>query len=196
MQRRLILGLVGALSSSAWADDADVLDAELGDQGVGASVGLAMGGRSTPGGARLAGHYTYQLSSTDWFDGTAAFTFGGGSAECFRDREDNTICDHGVADGAGVELIAAVRRYYEPQGKFRPFLRGGIGFTLQRFGADDVSGFGVPLHGGAGVRAVVSDGIAISAMADLAVGLAKLGRVGAEPLASLAITAGVEFRLR
>ena len=50
------------------------------DQGIGAALGLAVGSRSTPGGLHVAGHYTYKMTATDWFDGGVAFTFGSGGA--------------------------------------------------------------------------------------------------------------------
>ena len=93
---------------------------EIGDQAIGAEIGVATGGRVTPGGLRITGHYLYQLSDQDWFDGTAAFTFGGGAAACFRDRTDAFVCDHGLADGDGIELAANVRRMFAAQGHVPP----------------------------------------------------------------------------
>src|SRR6185295_14383983 len=97
------------LSSTAYAED---LAEQLGDQSIGVEAGLAVGGRTTPGGLRVIGHYLYQLAERDWFDGGASFTFGGSSGECFRDRSDQFLCEHGVADGQGFEVSATVRRYF------------------------------------------------------------------------------------
>ena len=109
----------------AQADDAAAVatsaPADLNDQGIGASIGIATGGRSTPGGLRVGGHYLYQLASSDWFDGTASFTFGGGDAACFRDRKNEFLCDHGLADGRAVEVAANVRRFFGGSGDFWPF---------------------------------------------------------------------------
>ena len=180
-------------SAAAHAEPAD----EIGDQGVAAAVGVTSGGRVTPGGLRITGHYLYQLSATDWFDGIAAFTIGGGDAGCFRDRQSATVCDHGVADGAGFEIAAGVRRMFASQGKFRPFARAAIGVAYVRYSDDDLSGIAIPLHLGGGVRARVSDLVAIVGLADLAVGFGRFGRgLGSEPHLGLAITAGAEFRLK
>ena len=103
------------------------VDADPGDQGIGATVGIAAGGRVTPGGLRITGHYLYQLSHQDWFDGTASFTFGGGDAACFRDRMDVTSCGHDFNDGNSVELAAGIRRMFAGRGAFRPYARVAVG---------------------------------------------------------------------
>jgi opacity protein-like surface antigen len=173
-----------------------VVATDLPEQAIGAELGIALGGRVTPGGLRIAGHYLYQLSDRDWFDGTAAFTYGGGGAACFRDRSDAVICEHGAADGVGATLTASVRRYFPAQGKFRPFARAGVGVQLVHFSADGLSGAAIPLALGGGVRAVVAPSIAIIGQGELDVGVGSFGRgLGAEPIVGLAITAGVEFSL-
>jgi opacity protein-like surface antigen len=175
----------------------DEIDDEIGDQGISAELGLATGGRVTPGGLRVAGHYLYQLSEHDWFDGAVGFTFGSGRAACFRDREDALVCRHGLAEGSGVELSASVRRLFAPQGAFRPFARAGVGLGLARFTDDDVSGVTIALHGGGGLRVNVAPSIAVVAEGDLALGFGRFNQgLGGEPLLGLAITAGAEFRLR
>jgi hypothetical protein len=176
---------------------AEAHDDEIGDQAVAAELGLAGGGRVTPGGLRIVGHYLYQLSERDWFDGAATFTFGSGQAACFRDRMDSRICSHGIGDGVEVEVAAAIRRVFAPQGAFRPFARVGLGVGLVQFGDDDVSGVALTLHGGGGVRVKVAPAIAVLAEGDLALGLGSFSNgVGGEPQLGLAVTAGVEFRLR
>ena len=83
MSRRLIVAalLVGS-AGIAHADDVAAAPAvqssasapaDMSDQGLGASIGAVAGGRTTPGGLQVAGHYLYQLSDQDWFDGIAAF---------------------------------------------------------------------------------------------------------------------------
>ncbi len=196
--RMLILATVFA-TSVAHADDLTVTSAadELGDQGVGAMTGIATGGRVTAGGVRITGNYLYQLSDRDWFDGIAAFTIGSGDAACSRDRMDVVTCDHGIADGAAVELAAGVRRMFAAQGAFRPFARAAIGISYTRFANDDVSGVAFPLHFGGGVRAKVAEGVALVAITEVTVGLGRFGRgLETEPQLGLAITAGAEFRLR
>jgi hypothetical protein len=172
-------------------------DDDVGDQAISAQLGLATGGRVTPGGLRIEGHYLYQLSERDFFDGAAAFTFGSGRAACFRNRQDAVICNHGLADGSGVELAARIRRIFEPRGAFTPFAQLGIGVGVARFSDDDVTGLTIPLHGGGGVRASVTRFMAVVAEADLALGFGAFGnRLGYEPQAGFTVTAGVEFRLR
>jgi hypothetical protein len=167
-----------------------------GDQSVGASLGVAIGGRVTPGGVRISGHYLYQLSSQDWFDGTASFTFGGGDAGCFRDRSDAVVCGHGIADGGAIEIAAGIRRMFARQGVFRPFARAAIGLSYVRFGEDDLSGVAIPLHLGGGVRARVSPAVALVGMGEVTLGIGSFGRgLGVEPQLGLAVTAGAEFQL-
>jgi hypothetical protein len=171
--------------------------ADPSDQGVGAAIGIATGGRVTPGGLRITGHYLYQLSSQDWFDGTAAFTFGGGDPACFRDRMDLVVCQHGATDGDAIELAAGVRRMFAGQGQFLPFARLAIGLSYVRFNNDNVSGLAVPLHLGGGIRARMSPMVAIVGLGELTLGLGKFGRgLGVEPQLGLSVTAGVEFSLR
>jgi hypothetical protein len=177
------------------------------DQAIGASLGAAIGGRTTPGGLRIAGSYLYKLAhyresrSQDWFDGTVAFTFGSGAADCFRDRMDNVICDHGLADGYSVEISANVQhlfrqRYIRSNMYISPFVRGGIGVGLVRFADDDITGVSFPLHLGAGIRVLFGDTFAIIGQADFAIGIAAFNiGPGAEPQLGLNVTGGVEFRL-
>ena len=107
------------------------------------------------------------------------------------------VCQHGLADGAGLELQATIRHMLAPQGAFHPFVRLGVGLGLVRFGRDDVTGFIIPAHGGGGVRVAIAPGIAIVAEGDLALGFGSFSRgLGSQPQLGLAIAAGVEFRLR
>lgn len=172
-------------------------DNDVGDQAISVAAGAAIGGRVTPGGLRIAGQFLYQLSDEDWFDGGAAFTFGSGRPACFRDRNNKVVCVHGIAEGAGVELSASVRRVYPQRGAFRPYARVGVGLGLARFGDDDITGFTIPAHVGGGVRVGVSPGVAIVAEGDFELGFGSFSRgLGSQPQLGLAIAAGVEFRLR
>jgi hypothetical protein len=194
---RIVLALLIAAPAAA---DPVPAPHTMRDQAVGADLGVATGGRVTAGGVRVAGHYLYQLAASDWFDGTASFTFGGGAAACFRDRADNYICDHGLAQGGSVELEAGVRHFFAPQGQFWPFLRGGVGLRYVRFGNDSVSGVAIPVHLGGGVRVAVHGGanedIAITVQGALELGVGAFNHsLGLEPQLGLAITAGVEFGL-
>ena len=124
-----------ATSTAATAQDGATSSAsedEVGDQGISAQIGLAGGGRVTAGGVRVAGHYLYQLAERDWFDGAASFTFGSGRAACFRDRMDQRVCSHGLADGVGVEVSASIRRLFAPQGAFRQYAEE-IGGAMRSF---------------------------------------------------------------
>lgn len=172
-------------------------DAGIGDQAIGATLGVSGGGRVTPGGLRVSGHYLYRLADQDWFDGIATFTFGGGAAACFRDRMDTFVCDHKLADGNAAELAATVRRVFAAQGQFRPYARAGVGVSIVRFGNDNVTGVALPLHGGAGVRATVTDSVAIVGEAELVLGFGAFGHhLGFQPQLGLGVFAGAEFRLR
>ena len=172
-------------------------DDEAGDQAIAAELGVAAGSHVTPGGLRIAGRYVYQLSDEDWFEGAAGFTFGSGRAACFRNRQNAVVCDHGLAEGTGIELTASVRRLFTPRGAFRPFARVGVGLGLVRFGDDDVSGFTNPAHVGGGVRVAVAPAFAVVADAALALGFGSFSRgMGSQLQFGLAITAGAEFRLR
>jgi hypothetical protein len=191
---RLIALAVLAASSLAYAQPAAPPD--LSDQAIGASLGLAGGGRVTPGGLRVAGHYLYQLSDSDWFDGGAAFTFGSGDAACFRDRSNDFMCDHGLIDGFAGEVSGNVRRFFGGQSGYWPYAKVGVGVALVRFAGDDVSGLAIPIHAGAGLRIGVADRVAIAAEAliDVGFGLFNSG-LGGEPQIGGSIMAGAEFGL-
>src|SRR5689334_16702460 len=75
MQRGLILGAL--LVAGRASAEPPVAPSDISDQNIGAELGLAAGGRVTPGGLRIAGHYLYQLNDVDWFDGSIGFTYGG-----------------------------------------------------------------------------------------------------------------------
>lgn len=194
MSRRVMLALV-VVAGTAHADDA-VTPPDMSDQGIGAEIGAAAGGRVTAGGLRLAGHYLYKLSEQDFFDGVASFTYGGGSAACFRDRTNAFVCDHGLADGGTVEIGANVRRFFGGHEQFWPFARAGVGVAIVRFQDDGVTGLAIPVHVGGGVRAEVSDGVAVVGEGALDLGFGVFNHsLGLEPQVGIAITAGAEFRL-
>lgn len=199
MRRSLSLAILMS-SSIAAAEPASVsssTETTPSDQGIGAAIGVAAGGAVTPGGLRVTGHYLYQLSSQDWFDGVASFTYGGDTAGCFRDRMSTTMCEHGLTTGTGVEIAATVRRMFQPQGVFQPFARLGIGVAIARFTADDVVGVGLPIHAGGGVRVRVAPSVSIVAQAELSAGVGLYTQdLGAESLIGMAVTAGAEFDLR
>ncbi|MBA3396323.1 MAG: hypothetical protein H0T89_27075 [Deltaproteobacteria bacterium] len=205
MSRLVIVAILACSAGLAAAEETTVVEDtdasgtiadEIGDQGIGAAVGIAAGGRVTPGGLRIAGDYLYQLSSEDWFDGTASFTFGGGGAACYRDRMDLVVCNHGFTDGGAIEITAGVRRMFASQGKYRPFARAGVGVAIVRFGDDDVSGLAFPLHLGGGVRVAVDPRVAVVAQGEVVAGFGRFNRgLGWEPQLGFALTAGAEFRL-
>jgi opacity protein-like surface antigen len=193
----LVLATGVAHAQPAETAPSSVTPEDVGDQGIAAEIGITTGGRVTPGGLRIVGHYLYQMSTEDWFDGAATFTYGGGGAACFRDRTGATVCDHDFADGEAVELSANVRRVFARQGPFRPFARAGIGVALVRFSADDVTGVAIPLNAGGGLRALVAPSIAIVAQVDLELGFGGFNRgLGLEPQLGFSVTAGAEFILR
>jgi hypothetical protein len=220
MSRQLAIAIVVALPALAHAEepmpaevpatpvaDTPVADApvnkdapaDMGDQGISAVIGVAAGGRTTPGGLLIAGHYFYQLSDQDWFDGSASFTFGSSDPECFRDRMDNVVCDHGLADGYAGTFTAGVRRFLPSaaSGVYWPFLTAGVGAGVVRFPPeDDTTGITFLVHGGVGLRASVAEAIAVTAQAQMLLGLGQFSNgVGWEPQLGLNVTAGAEFKL-
>ena len=190
----IVLAILLATTTTALAGEQDpTLQSE---QGIGGALGISTGGRSTPGGLRIAGSYLYQLSSDDWFDGVAAFTLGGGGAACFRDRSKQFVCDHSLASGAAVTIEAGVRRYFAARGEFTPFARVGVGLAIVSFRGDDVTGLAVPIHLGAGLRVAVVESIAITAQAALEIGIARFGHdLGTEPQLGAFVTIGAELEL-
>jgi hypothetical protein len=169
---------------------------DTGGQELSGSIGAEMGGRVSPGGLHVGGAYLYQLSEQDWFDGGLAFTFGSSARACFRDRDGDTLCDHGVTDGFGGEVSGGVRRYFPGQGRFTPYARVAIALRLVSYGGDDVRGFAIPLEAGGGVRAAVSDRISIAGGAELRLGPAWFNSdLGTEPHLGLAIHVAAEMRL-
>jgi hypothetical protein len=190
--------LAAALSGVgvARADDGGSLADPAGEQELGATLGVETGGRTSPGGLQLGSTYLYRLSDEDWFDGGVTVTYGGGSAECFRDRDGDFLCDHGLVDGFAAEASGGVRRFFAGQKAFSPYARAAVGLRFATFTADDVTGVAIPLILGGGVRATVNDRIAIVGGADLRVGPAFFGGdLGAEPHVTLSVRAGVELRL-
>src|SRR5262249_15688147 len=135
MSRQLIaIALMVSASSSAWAEapgetppvtvtakTPETID--VGDREVGVQLGVASGAHTTPGGLRIGGHFLYQMSDSDWFEGLAAVTYGSSAAGCFRDRGDAYVCQHGLADGFSVDLGVGLRRFFAAQRGFRPFAR-------------------------------------------------------------------------
>jgi len=188
--------LVGAQpSAQADASPAPKPDA-IATQEIGALLGTAMGGGVTPGGVALDGRYLYRLSDLDWFETGANFVLGGGSAECFRDRQSTLVCEHGLVDGFAAEFSGGIRRYFTGQQQFRPYLRASVGLRILSFSGDSLRGVAVPITGGAGLRVDVANRVLIVAEASLSGGPAILGRgLGIEPNLGLAVSAGVEFTL-
>jgi hypothetical protein len=210
MSRRVIVILVAALGFGGIASADDPVastaatglpsaPADMGDQGISAMIGIAAGGRTTPGGLVLAGHFYYQLSDADWFDGAAQFTFGSSDAECFRDRSGDVLCDHGLADGYSGAIVTGVRRFLPAiaSGEFWPFVTGGVGAAVVRFPPeDDTTGITFFLHAGAGMRVSLTEAIALTAQMQLRLGVGQFSNgVGGEPQFGLDLTAGAEFKL-
>ncbi len=196
-----IAGLLGAVPARAdelpAAADARELGSRWSEQGLGGHLGVAFGGRLTPGGMRVAGTYLYRLSERDWFDGAAAFTLGSSDAACFLDRADQRVCDHGAVDGFSVDFVAAVRRTWPSRKHFAPFVRGGVAIRFARFAGDSVAGVAVPLIGGAGVAADVSDSTRIVAAGQLELGGGLFSRgMGTAPQVGLGLTLGFEVALQ
>jgi hypothetical protein len=156
------------------ADPAAAADpAPAGEIELGARLGVAMGRGFTPGGVRVAGVMLYRLSQSDWFDGSMAFTLGRSRSTCFTDRDGVFACDYGVIDGTAIDLVAGIRRFLPGPERFAPYVRAGVGVRLLSFG-DDVRGFGIPASAGVGVRARVSELVAVGADVGVEAGIAWL----------------------
>jgi hypothetical protein len=165
-------------------------------QEIGALLGVAMGGKVSPGGLAAEGRYLYRLSELDWLETSVHFSLGAGGKECFRDRESSFVCEHGLLDGFAAEGSVGLRRYFVGQQQFRPYVRAGVGLQLVSFADDSVLGAGVPLYLGAGVRVAVANRVLVVADATARAGVSLLNQdLGIEPNLSLSIAAGVEFTL-
>lgn len=205
MSRQLLIAIavasVASAAPSAHAEnmvEAPSSVAEVAhDRELGARLGLATGGRITPGGLMVGGQYLYQMSQIDWFEGSVAFTFGGGDADCFRDRSDSYICRQGAISGFAGEVSAGVRRFVKPQDVFTPYVRGLVGLRLVTYTDDEVRGLAIPVTIAAGVRAKVSDLVSVGGDAALGLGVGFFNKdLGLQPQLGVTVLVGVEFRLR
>jgi hypothetical protein len=183
---KLILGLLCLLLERPASAEEQAALTQAGEPGapaaereLGVQLGLEMGGRVSPGGLRLGGSYLYRLSEQDWFDGGFGFTFGSGESACFRDRDDERVCDHGLLGGFGGEVFAGVRRFFAAKQTLVPYLRGGVALRLVAFSGDEVRGLALPVWLGAGVRRKVHERVVVNA----------------EPQVSLMVGGGVEFSM-
>lgn len=173
----------------------DYRAAYIGDLELGARIGLQVGGGVTPGGFRIAGAYMQRMTEETWFDGEAAFTFGGGGKSCYFNRDVELVCAPGLADGFSAQLAGGGRWYPTVTASgFVPFVRGGGALHIAHFGDDDLTGLALPLFAGAGGRYRVADRVAISGELTLFAGGAVYGRdVGLQPYAGLLVQFGVDF---
>lgn len=185
--------------TAAAADDAGesaLLEEVAGERELGGRLGVAMGNGLTPGGLRAAGVMLYRLSRDDWFEGTLAFTFGRSRAACFTDRDGVFTCDHGVIDGAAIDILAGVRRFVAVRERFAPYVRAGLGLRVASFGGDDVRGLAIPVVGGVGVRARVNELVAVGADAGLELGIGWFDHgLGAAAQIGVALQATVDIWL-
>lgn len=182
---------------AAAAEDLEAAESRWTDQGLGVGMGLAVGSRHTPGGLRISGAYLYRLSKDDWFDGAASFTIGSGDAACFRDRDDERVCDHGALDGFAFDVIAAIRRSWPVENSFAPFVRLGAGLRFVRFSGDSIAGLAIPLIGGGGVAIDMSPTTRLVAAGQLELGAGLFTRdLGAATQFGMSLSVGVEFALR
>jgi hypothetical protein len=191
------------VAASAWAQAEEALAGETAaepsrDMALGARVGMQLGvGRVTPGGLRVAGVFLHRLDADWWFDGEAAFSFGGGGMECRPSATGDLECDHGLVEGAGAQGIAGVRWSLgrAPSG-FEPYLRGGVGLAYASFGDDEISGLAILGQLAAGGRFRIADRIAVGAESAVFFGPGfysdDLGTVG---YGGLIVQGGVEIDL-
>jgi hypothetical protein len=167
-----------------------------GKQELGGQIGLATGGRVTPGGFYVAGRYLYRLSVRDWFELGVGFTFGDHGRVCGVDGQDNMSCDSGSIGGFAGELGAGLRRYFLGHQSFTPYMRAGVNARVVAYREDKVHGIALPLWAGAGVRAPVSPGVFVGGDALLHLGAGVFNRgLGTEPQAALTVMGTVEFSI-
>lgn len=186
-----VVALVAAVAAPGVAGAEDEPQVALG-----AEVGAAGGGGTTPGGLRVGGRYLYRLADHDWFDGGVGFTFGSPTIGCGRTPPDGMSCDHGVADGFAGDLALGLRRHLPGQGVFSPFVRGGVFGRVLRFSGDDVTGAAVGLELGAGIAAAVGRDLAVVAGAGGFAGRGWLGNgVGGSGQLGMVVSVGAELRL-
>jgi hypothetical protein len=164
--------------------------------GVEAGLSMAAIGGTTPGGVVFAGNYLYRLSEYDWLNTKVRFSLGSGGAACFRDRDNDLLCDHGLLDGFSGEAGLAVRRTLLARDEFQPHIEAGVGVGGGSFSADRVSGLIVPAWLAGGIRARVSDYVHVVTEIEFRGGAGLFGRgIGLKPMAALGVLAGVEFRI-
>jgi hypothetical protein len=167
------------------------------EQMVGGYAGLALGGRSTPGGLEVGGEHHYRLSDHDWLTSQVSFTLGRRGAACFQDRADETICDHGRLDGFAGDLGIGVRHHLLRRASMTPFFKLGVGVRVVSYAADELLGIAFPLVGGLGIRVRVAPHTQVVLAGEARAGLARFGAstIGGEPHISLTALGGIEFEL-
>lgn len=184
------------VTDTGWDTDTDAEPDVAGERELGGRLGVAMGNGLTPGGLRAAGIMLYRLSRDDWFEGSLAFTFGRSRAACFTDRDGAFTCDHGVIDGAAIDIVAGVRRFVAVRDRFAPYLRAGLGLRVAGFGGDDVRGLAIPVVAGVGVRGRVSEMVSVGADAGLELGVGWFDHdLGAAAQVGVVLQATVDVRL-
>ena len=179
-----------ATADPAWrgersADESAVLAIAPADHQLAASLGIALGlTGQTPGGLRVQGEYDRLLTGPWWLALHAAAVFGADERACYFDRADVFQCDHGATDGLGLALGGGIMRSFGAGGRtgaFVPYARAGGELSLVDFGADSVSGVGVALRGGAGVRWSMTERLGLFGEGVLGLGLASLGGERKDP---------------
>ena len=190
------VGDVDGGDSNTGSSDTGATVLRVASQELGAQVGIATGGRTTPGGLDVAGHYSYRLNDSDWVVTTAEFVFGGAGSACVMDDSQNLSCDHGATSGFSGGVSVAIRHYFAPSGDFAPYALVGLGGRVASFRGDEIVGFAVPLIAGGGVRAKAHDSVGVFGAAQLQAGPAWFNRdLGSEPHLAFHIAVGVEFAI-
>ena len=191
----LVATLTGGLSDGMRPATADPLDNDSTIE-LGGHLGIVTGGNTSTGGLQLAGNLLYRLTDIDWFEGGLSVVVGSGRAACFTDRQGVARCNHGSVDGRSGELSAGIRRYLLPQDAFTPYAHVSVALRLVSFPGDGVRGVAVPVVGGLGVRAHVSDVLSVGGGARFEGGVALLDQdLGVQPVLALNVYFAVEFRL-
>ncbi len=170
------------------------------DQELGARVGMSLNlGGVGPGGFYVAGSWLYRLTDALWFDGRAGFSIGGGGANCVIAPAGSNApshCDSAAVSGFGAELLAGVRWFVPTSGLLQPWLGGGIGGLYANFSGDNLGGVGLAFWAAGGVRARVSDTIALGGEAFFEAGPIRYeSPIRDQNFANLHIIFGIDFAL-
>src|SRR5262249_60273848 len=120
----------------------------------------------------------------------------GGGSGCPFPATGPSHCEPSLTDGFSAELLAGVRWFPEVTGQVTPWVGSGVGAGLADLTGDSLTGFTLPLWGGAGARVPVADGVALAGELLLDLAATAYGKgIGLEASLGMTILFGVDFRI-